>query len=205
MPQKYKVFLEQHWILFTDERNFSLENTALLNDTSLPQLESYQGALQFLLQKGNQICYSDKPFETMREFFSLFKWLRTAGALVQLETQDQFLWIERLGYFDLPKGKIEKGETDLEAAIREVQEETGLLGSFELQHEIGKTYHCYEMRGKSYLKENTWFALEYNGATSIKVQTEEGIEKAYWLETADWRQKLPETYPGLRELLLHSS
>ena len=169
-------------ILFTDVSNFHAENAAFLNFSDLPFLENYQVALHFFAQNGNQICFSDTPFDTMRQFFMYFKWIRTAGALVQIAWQDQYLWIERFGHLDLPKVKIEKGETDLDAAIREVQEETGLLGNFKFQHEIGKTYHCYEMKDKSYLKENIWFALEYEGSTTVTVQTEEGIEAAFWLQ-----------------------
>ena len=34
--------------------------------------------------------------------------------------------VEKIGYYDLPGGQIEKGETALEACIREMKEETGL-------------------------------------------------------------------------------
>lgn len=35
--------------------------------------------------------------------------------------------INRIGYFDIPGGKIEDGETEKEAVIREFKEESGLI------------------------------------------------------------------------------
>jgi len=109
--------------------------------------------------------------------------------------------MRRFYHLDLPKGKIEKGENELQAAFREVQEETGLNGELLLERELGQTYHVYEMKGKSYLKENHWFALNYTGETNITPQTEEGIESVFWLEESSWKSRLTECYEGLKELL----
>ncbi|MEM8584922.1 MAG: NUDIX domain-containing protein [Bacteroidota bacterium] len=60
------------------------------------------------------------------EFKSHYKIVEAAGGLVRLAGTDRFLMMERRGYLDLPKGKIDPGETVAEAALREVSEETGL-------------------------------------------------------------------------------
>jgi 8-oxo-dGTP pyrophosphatase MutT (NUDIX family) len=137
----------------------------------------------------------------MSTFFESFKFIRTAGALVQNENEDAYLWIYRFGHLDLPKGKIEKGETELAAAIREVHEETGLSGRLTSERILGLTYHVYVMKGKSYWKENHWFAFQYVGQDSVVPQTEEGIEAVFWLQKKDWYARLNESYAGLKALL----
>ncbi len=53
---------------------------------------------------------------------------RAAGVVVVRDTADgpRFLLLRAYRNWDLPKGRLEAGETSLEGAIREVREETGL-------------------------------------------------------------------------------
>jgi bis(5'-nucleosidyl)-tetraphosphatase len=53
---------------------------------------------------------------------------RAAGVVVVRETADgpRFLVLRAYRNWDLPKGRLEPGETALEGAVREVREETGL-------------------------------------------------------------------------------
>jgi 8-oxo-dGTP pyrophosphatase MutT (NUDIX family) len=201
MPQKYKVFLDNYWILFTDSRSFSNEKAQEipLNDHS--EIADLNALLALLTQKGTLVIYSQTPLETMRSFFKHFKFVRTAGALVKQTDTDAYLWMQRFGHLDLPKGKIEKGESELQAAFREVEEETGITGELNFERLLGQTYHVYEMKGKSYLKENHWFALNYNGDTTLSPQTEEGIDSVFWLDESTWKARLEECYEGLKELL----
>ncbi|MHB8372591.1 MAG: bis(5'-nucleosyl)-tetraphosphatase [Thermoplasmataceae archaeon] len=52
----------------------------------------------------------------------------SAGIIVFKRMKNlEFLFLKRMeGFLDLPKGHIEKGETEKEAALRETKEETGL-------------------------------------------------------------------------------
>lgn len=67
--------------------------------------------------------------------------MRAAGGVIVRETPDglEVLLVHRPKYRDwtFPKGKADKGESDEDCAIREVEEETGLL--CELQHELPST------------------------------------------------------------------
>lgn len=141
------------------------------------------------------------PLLSMNSFFAAFKSIRTAGGLVEDKQTRSFLWMTRLGILDLPKGKIEKGEDTLTAAIREIQEETGLSGHFAPVKPLHSTYHVYKFKDRSIFKENHWFYLTYIGSTAVQPQIEEGISAVFWLVEAQWRQRLQETYPGLREML----
>ncbi len=194
MAQKYKVFLENNYVLFTDQDH------QLPHWVGLPPPSYERLSKAFESESCVQVIAHD-PIAAMQLFFEAFKPVRTAGALVQKINEDAYLWMRRLGHLDLPKGKIEKGETELAAAIREVKEETGLSGLLTFEGILGQTYHVYEMKGKSYWKENHWFAFQYEGQDSVVPQTEEGIEAVFWLQKKDWYSRLNESYAGLKALL----
>ena len=99
--------------------------------------------------------------------------------MVQNE-QGEILSIFRLGHWDLPKGKLEEGESLEENAVREVEEETGIqniqLGAF-----LGHTYHTYtSKKGKRLLKDTAWYKM-YSQDQKLTPQTEEGIEQVTWM------------------------
>ena len=196
MPQKYKVFIDSTYIIFTDVDQF-------LPNWPHAYPHSYQELVSSLLNANHQVV-SPNPEQAMFSFFSNLKMLQTAGGLVQCENEDAYLWIYRFAHLDLPKGKIEKGEGKVQAAIREIEEETGLDGQFELLDSLPSTYHVYEMKGRSFFKQNHWFRLRFRGISALKPQTEEGIEAVFWLSDREWCHRLTETYPGLRELLASS-
>jgi 8-oxo-dGTP pyrophosphatase MutT (NUDIX family) len=201
MPQKYKVFLDNNWVLFSNIPNsITASEQKSMNNHKL-QIASFQELQYELSKSGSILIQSSDPYLAMKEFFKSFKFVRTAGALVQNNATDQYLWMQRFEHLDLPKGKIEKGETELEAAIREVQEETGLSGQLTSEGLLGLSYHVYEMKGKSYLKENHWFKFRYQGQDALIPQKEEGIEAVFWLSEKEWKGRLEECYLGLKELL----
>jgi len=102
-----------------------------------------------------------------------------AGGLVK-HTSGRFLFIEKKGKLDLPKGHIEPGEEPEVCALREVSEECGIKG-----HEIIKplepSYHTYTWEGISYLKKTSWFLMEYKGQMVTEPQIKEGITGVEWL------------------------
>jgi 8-oxo-dGTP pyrophosphatase MutT (NUDIX family) len=55
------------------------------------------------------------------------KMIIKAGGGIVVNEQNEVLLIYRRGKWDLPKGKLDDGETIEECALREVKEETGLL------------------------------------------------------------------------------
>jgi 8-oxo-dGTP pyrophosphatase MutT (NUDIX family) len=102
-----------------------------------------------------------------------------AGGLVK-HTSGKYLFIEKKGKLDLPKGHIEPGEEPEACALREVNEECGINGHT-IVRSISPTYHTYSWEGISYLKKTSWFLMKYDGKMNIEPQKEEGITKVEWL------------------------
>ena len=81
----------------------------------------------------------------------IFRQAPAAGGVVVID--NQFVAIERHGIPDLPKGHIEKGETPEVAAVREVEEETGIK-DLEIIRELPSTWHCYLLDNQWTIKKN---------------------------------------------------
>lgn len=124
-----------------------------------------------------------------------------AGGLITNE-KNELLMMFRRGKWDLPKGKVDEGETLEAAAVREVQEETGInnatLGKF-----VAITNHEYfEKRlNEDVFKETHWFAMQVNGESKLIPQTEEDIEKIIWADEAELKECLKNSYPNIKEIV----
>lgn len=124
----------------------------------------------------------------------------------------QVLLIFRRGVWDLPKGKLEDGETIRQCAVREVAEEIGSEKLPEITHPLEDTYHEYDRGGIHYGKTTHWFAMQFS-ASSIRdfdPQTEEGIEEVQWvaLEEAKTRvgyQNLVDVLTSFEQLMQRAS
>jgi len=133
------------------------------------------------------------------DFISLFWYVEAAGGMVY-NTRDERLFIYRFGKWDLPKGKIERGESRSAAAIREVQEETGLI-EVTIDKELDSTFHIFDHKGKKVLKRTYWYKMNYTGSANPKPQTEEEITQAVWCSESDMNMVRNNTYASLRDLI----
>ena len=136
-----------------------------------------------VLQRGKKydavVLFGDDVDQMMNDLKSLFKVIIAGGGIV-INTQGEVLLIKRLGYWDLPKGKIEKGEDTVSGAIREVSEETGVEVE-NADKALMSTYHTYIDRiGQKILKETVWFPMIAEGGV-LSPQKEESIDDARWI------------------------
>lgn len=134
-----------------------------------------------------------------------FTQIPAAGGLVT-DCQGRFLFIRRLGRWDLPKGAIEKNESAAQAAAREVEEETG-VGQLQIIKELPATFHLYRSRhirteNNWVLKKTCWFEMVHHGNGNTVPQTEEDIEAARWFERQELDEILASTYASLRKMLI---
>ena len=129
----------------------------------------------------------------------MYREILAAGCIVENRKGD-LLWIERNGKWDLPKGKVEKNESIEQAAIREVEEETG-INSLSIESELGKTYHTYDENGTPILKTTFWFHARHDGdRTPGNPQEEEGITAVQWHPQPTDSSILDKAYPSLIHL-----
>src|ERR1035437_7141982 len=115
---------------------------------------------------------------TFKELCKKFKYIEAAGGLV-LNNKGKVLMIHRLGVWDLPKGKIDKGETSRKAAVREIEEESG-IGKLKIIKSLPPTYHIYTLKGKRILKKTFWFKMTSSDTKKPIPQTEENIDEVSW-------------------------
>lgn len=91
--------------------------------------------------------------------------------------------IFRRGVWDLPKGKVEEGETVRECAVREVAEEIGFSEYPHIVSSLSETYHEYERNDTRFGKTTHWFAMTCNDwfGKDFEPETAEGIEEVRWV------------------------
>jgi ADP-ribose pyrophosphatase YjhB (NUDIX family) len=134
-----------------------------------------------------------------KAFFKNFTLIEAAGGIVQNDKKD-LLFIYRLGKWDLPKGKVEKGESIDATAVREVEEETGVT-NLKLKKKIGETYHTYNAFGKHFLKTTYWFYMTCSSKQTLVPQTEEDIAEIKWVKTRNIKEPMANTYPSIKDIL----
>jgi 8-oxo-dGTP pyrophosphatase MutT (NUDIX family) len=132
-------------------------------------------------------------------FFKQFKYIQAAGGAV-FNTKNELMLIFRKGKWDLPKGKLDKGETLEQCALREVEEETGLKG-IKLGKNLITTYHTYTEFGKHFLKESTWYKMKYPGTEKPTPQIEEDITEVKWIPLAHLGKYIENTYGTILEVI----
>ena len=125
--------------------------------------------------------------------------VKAAGGLVH-NGEGLRLLMTRNGRADLPKGKVEKGETLAEAALRETEEETG-LSHLTLGHLVLKSYHIYDLYGGWHFKQTSWFDMLQTENQQMVPQTEEGITEVVWLPDQEWRKRLENSYATMKEIV----
>ena len=112
------------------------------------------------------------------------KQIKAAGGVVFSidadSSEPNVLLIYRNKFWDIPKGKLEKGESIAMCASREVAEETHSDIPIIIEF-LDTTYHEYDEKNKHIGKTTFWYSMVFPRAQALKPQTEEGIEKIEWV------------------------
>lgn len=142
--------------------------------------------------------FSEDPQKTFEEIKALCKVISAAGGLV-INPNSEILVIQRNGKWDLPKGKLEKGEDRISGAAREIQEECGI--EVKIGDELLTTYHFYRHKGELILKETFWFLAEASDKLTLVPQEEEGITVVKWVGQQEIPEIYADTYANIRDIL----
>lgn len=191
----YKVFVNDKPLFLTNE-------VAKETDFQLFLLESVdiEQVIIKMFQNKIQKAYLYYPDEKaiLKKVKEKIPVCKAGGGLVYNKAGD-VLFIFRNGKWDLPKGGIEKGEEIEDTAIREVEEETGVK-NLKITHKLQKTYHVFKRGGKYKLKVTHWYEMRTDFTGTPKPQANEGIEKVAWLNPAEIKEALKNSYENIKLL-----
>ncbi|THU34818.1 NUDIX hydrolase [Niastella caeni] len=137
--------------------------------------------------------------ELKKAFWKKFILVKAAGGLVVNEA-NELLFIFRRGKWDLPKGKLDEGETLETCAVREIQEETGLQEVLLKKHLV-TTWHTYDESGHHILKETHWYLLSASKAHPLTPQENEQITRLEWVAPDNLQQYISNTFPAIIDVL----
>lgn len=194
----------EHYDLLVDAQKEEIRFEELIDDVLIrnASFEVVYRFYKFLRNDKNKkldslTCKVDRYEEVIEQFKDKFKIVEAAGGVVT--KKEKVLFIYRLKKWDLPKGKLEKGEDVDTAAVREVEEECGVKVT--LDKKICKTWHTYTRNGKRHLKKTSWYAMHLVDDAKMKPQKEEGIEKVIWVRRKELRSILLNTYRSIRYVM----
>ncbi|MGI8893875.1 MAG: NUDIX hydrolase [Bacteroidia bacterium] len=185
-----KIYFNDKRLLIVEDKTKQNPSTAELK-TLIDKIISVDSPDEIVIKCGSEA-------ETLIVLLAYFNEVPAAGGIV-LNQNDEILFIFRKDKWDLPKGKIDEGETAEKAAIREVQEECGLK-NLKIVKQLPSTYHYYTEDDQAILKKTNWYLMQTTDSV-LKPQQEEGIAKAEWKKPPIGKDVLENTYGSIRDVL----
>ena len=201
----YKVFFNDRKIVISQKSDITLN----LSVKTVEDLHSVRDVKHwfsgFINDDEKEILLRcENPEKFWKDVFvPAFKFIKAAGGVVK--RKQQILFIFRNEKWDLPKGKIDKGESAEEAAIREVEEECGITGHLIMKNLLS-SYHIYQSpvkktKNKWILKKTFWFEMHYVGMENGTPQADENITEIKWFKKSELKKVLLNTYENLKQVI----
>ena len=193
----YKVFFNQKPIILTT----TFENQTPESPLFFLKYSNKKNIVAALrAKKVKQLfLYHAKEEKLWALFYDIFKVIEAAGGVVRHRISGEYLFIYRNNKWDLPKGRIEDDEAVRTAAIREVEEETGVNG-LTITAALPTTLHLFHRNGKYRLKKTYWYAMETDFNAPLVPQEEEGIQKVAWVKQEDVQELYSSIYANIKHL-----
>ena len=192
----YKVFFNQKPIFLSTELVPQTDRTPVM----FIKFSTPENIVKALKSKKTEclFLYHQKEDKLWMHFLRHFPIVEAAGGLVRHE-DGRFLFIYRNDKWDLPKGRIEKNEPIRIAAVREVEEETGVDG-LEIVKPLIETFHVFNRNGKYKLKKTFWFEMKTASTVTLIPQLNEGIEQAVWVFEKEIPHKFENAYDNIKQV-----
>ena len=181
-----------------NSQNQAIKKSYLLNDNKLNFNKIID---EFLFDPSNDnIKIVSSDLNSLLELFkSKFYYIEAAGGFI--EKDNEFLFIHRQGIWDLPKGKLEKGETIKNAAIRECEEECGIK-QLSITKQLSSSFHLYKYKKGFALKQSYWFYMKSDYSKKLTPQIEEDIDEVKWFSKHEIETIiLKHTYYTIRDVI----
>jgi 8-oxo-dGTP pyrophosphatase MutT (NUDIX family) len=199
-----KIYFNDKPLFLTDEITPEIEpyahhdDAVLIDEFSTPGVNSMIHEMKQEKIHAGIYVHNDLT-ELEKAFRKKFTIVQAGGGLV-LNDARAVLMMQRRNKWDLPKGKLDPGETLEACAVREVQEETGLTKVI-LEKPLLVTYHTYDESGKHILKESHWYLMKAPGQQALIPQSEEQITQLKWVPAAEVKQYMNNTFPSIIDVL----
>ncbi|MCS6824319.1 MAG: NUDIX domain-containing protein [Cytophagaceae bacterium] len=170
----------------------------LVQNATTLQIERVLRLLEFKkLKKLKSLSFAVRDVKVVKEFIKdQFKIIKASGGLVR--KGDKILMIYRLKKWDLPKGKLNKGEDPLKGAKREVEEECNIR--VDVREKLCSTWHTYIRKDKRILKKTNWYVMDCADDSNMKPQLEEFIEEVKWQTKENVMKCLKNSYLSIQEV-----
>lgn len=195
----YKVFIQNNSLSFIDSNQINDFNGIFLFEQFAMAQKDYVLSLVSLPNpNSNFYIVSEKPIQAMSDFFNTYERVEAAGGIVVC--QSKVLIMKRNGIWDLPKGKVDSGESLESAAIREVEEETG-ISNLKIDQKLINTFHTYSTYGPDSIKKTAWFLMETTDFGTLVPQLEEGITEVVWAKSEELDTYFADSYASLKEVI----
>ena len=193
----YKVFYNQKPIYLTTDTNENSDEFPLFF-AKYTTAESVMKALKSKKVSGIYIYHPIRE-KLEKHFLKRFPMVEASGGLVK-HNDGRYLFIFRNNKWDLPKGKIEKREVIINAAMREVSEETAVADLI-VTKPLPTTYHIYKANGKFKLKLTHWHLMKTKYQGVLIPQIEENIQKAVWKTKEEIPELLENAYENIKTVV----
>jgi len=197
MDQKYRIYINQKVILLTESEPKLQDKYQKIDAQTFDLKIIYTWIVVHKSDFFYVLCSDAKSY--LKNVIENITLIEAAGGIVKNE-EGEYLFIYRNDKWDLPKGKIEKGEKVKEAAVREVEEECGIQVS-SLGRKLCKTYHVYISREEVVLKKTHWFKMKSVDQTRLTPQKEEGITDVRWFKKKKISTIVENTFPSIMDVL----
>ena len=196
----YTFFINDKPLLLTNAPDTSAQfgHLPLLEYSNLNKLMEAVRKVEEPDQSGMQLICAD-PTEVLQLLKAQFTVIHAGGGIVFNEAQ-QLLLMKRLGKWDLPKGKIDPGETAEEGALREVEEECG-IDQLSIRNFFSNSYHTYKLQGHRFLKLTHWYIMDTSFTGVLVPQIEESITEVKWVQLSQLNLDTLDTYESIRSIL----
>ncbi len=200
----YKVFFNDRTVFFTDDFQECLKRNSGLfykfgNNEAFREL---MDAFYDLKEVAEFYLFHQHLDVLWKEFTSSFRLIEAAGGVVKNQ-DDKVLVMKRRGRWDLPKGKVDEGESFEQTALREVKEECGIK-DLTNGKKITETYHTYKIGDEKVLKRTTWFEMQYHGDDAATPEAEEDITEIKWLKPSEMEFVYENTYASIIDVLIEA-
>lgn len=197
----YKVFFNDRTVFFGDDfsKAFKRNKGLFYKFNNFQELYDLIELFSSLKQIRSLYIFHTDMLLLIEEFKACFTIVEAAGGLVFNE-EGEFLVIRRRERWDLPKGKLETGENFEQAALREVEEETGLPGLIPVTPLLS-TYHVYPLGKERILKKTRWFEMKYSGNAVPELQESEEITDYRWVRPGFTDFIRTDTYSSILDVL----